>query len=286
MRSSAIGRRLHRTGRVGFSASVYADCPSTCIPELSSEIGTWLEERLSGIAEIDEKYAFELYDDLLSGLLARGERATESTLVTFGAGGIEAGPSGSTINHAINTPIGKATKAMLSMLASRDLPSGQGMPTEFASRFDRLLDVASDGKGHAACLLAERIDWLNHIAPGWVQEKMVPWFEMGHPRCEPAWNGAFSCGALPSAVVFDQIKDAFTQIFPKLYSWNWQDMAAESAHRWVVCASMFSNDEFTGISVENARECVRQMTQEGHQEMIGFLGRVGQDNEQGWEKTT
>ena len=113
---------------------------------------------------------------------------------------------------------------------------------------------------------------------------MVPWFDMEHPRCEPAWNGVFSCGGLPSALVFDQIKDAFIQIFPKLYSWKWQDMAAESAHSWVVCASMFSNDEFTGISFENARECVRKMTQEGQQEMIGFLGRVGQDNEQGWEK--
>ena len=231
-----------------------------------------------------EKYAFELYDDLLSGLLAREERATESTLVTIGAGGIEAGPSGSTINHAINSPIGKATKAMLSMLASRDLPSGQGMPTEFASRFNRLLDVPGDGKGHAACLLAEKIDWLNHIAPGWVKEKMVPWFEMGHPRCEPAWNGAFSGGALPSASVFDQIKNAFIQIFPKIYSWTWQDTAEECAHSWVVCASVFASEEFTGISFATARVCVRKMTQEGQQQMIGFLGRVGQDNEEGWEK--
>ena len=239
---------------------------------------------MNGIAEIDEKYAFELYDALLSGLLAGRERATESTLVSIGAGKIEVGPSECTINHAINSPIGKATKAMLSMLASRDLPLGQGMPSEFSSRFDRLLDVAGDGNGHAACLLTERMDWLNHIAPSWVMEKMVPWFEMGHPRCEPAWNGAFSCGSLPSASVFDQIKDAFIQIFPKLYSWKWQDMAEESAHSWVVCASVFSNKEFTGISFEHARICVRKMTQEGQKQMIGFLGRVGQDNENGWEK--
>ena len=99
--------------------------PLNVIPELSSEIGTWLEERLSGIAEIDEKYAFELYDDLISGLLAGGERATESTLVTIGAGGIEAAQSRCTINHAINSPIGKATKAMLSMLAEPLRTPGQ-----------------------------------------------------------------------------------------------------------------------------------------------------------------
>ena len=257
--------------------------PLDVIPELSSEIGTWLEERLSGIAEIDEKYAFELYDDLLTGLLAGGERTTGSALMTIRVGGVETGPSGCTINHAINSPVGKATKAMLSMLAIRDLPAGRGMPIEFSSRFNRLLDAADDGKGHAACLLAERIDWLNHIAPSWVKGKMVPWFELGHPRCEPAWNGVFSCGVLPSASVFDQIKDDFIQIFPKLYAWKWQDIAEESAHSWVVLASIFSDNELLGISFEDARGCIRRMTQEGQRQVIGFLGRVGQDNEDGWK---
>ena len=257
--------------------------PLEVISELSSAIGTWLEDRLSGIAEIDEKYAFQLYDDLLSGILAGGKRATEGRLVTIGEEGIEAGPYGCTINHAISSSIGKLTSAMLSMLNSRNLSAGQGMPTEFASRFDRLLDVTDDGRGHAACLLAERVNWLNNIAPSWVKEKMVPWFEMGHPNCDAAWNGAFSHGRLPTGSVFDQIKDAFIELFPKLYSWKWQDMAEEAAHNWVVCASIFSNEEFTGISFDDARVCIRKMTQEGQQQMIGFLGRVGQDNEDGWE---
>ena len=258
--------------------------PLDVTSELTSEIGTWLEERLSSVAEVDEKYAFELFDDLLSGLLAGEESATESTLLTIGAGGIEAGPSRCTIDHAIISPVGKATKAVLSMLSNRDLTPGQGMPTEFSSLFDRLLDVASDGKGHAACLLAEQVDWLNHIAPGWVTEKMVPWFVMGHPKCEPAWNGAFSCGVLPSAPVFEQIKDAFVQIFPEIYSWNWKDAAEEHAHSWVVSASVFSNEAFAGISFAQARGCIRRMTQEGQQQLISFLGLVGQDNEEGWAK--
>ncbi len=258
--------------------------PLEVISELSSEIGTWLEGRLSGIAEIDEKYAFRLYDDLCPGILSGGKRTTEGTLVANGAEGIEAGPSGSTINHAISSPIGKLTNAMLSMLTSCNLSAGQGMPAEFSCRFDRLLNVADDGQGHAACLLAKRIDWLNHIAPSWVKEIMVPWFEMGHPNCEPAWNGAFSHGGLPTASVFDQIKDAFIEIFPKLYSWKWRDMAEESAHTWVVRAAIDSNEEFAGISFDNARACIRKMTQEGQQQMIGFLGRVGHDNDDGWEK--
>ena len=257
--------------------------PHDVLLEVSSEIGTWLEEQLGSIAEVDEKYAFELFDDLLSGLLAGGESATESTLLTIAAG-IEAGQSRRTINHAINSPIGKATEAMLSMLCSRDLSPGEGMPTEFSSRFDRLLEVTGEGQDHAARLLAKRIDWLNHIAPDWVKEKMVPWFKVDHPRCEPAWNGAFWHGVIPSALVFDQFKDAFIHIFPRVYSWNWKDTAEEHAYSWVVCGSVYSNADFTGISFEEARRCVRRMTQEGQQQVIGFLGRVGQDNEEGWAK--
>ena len=184
----------------------------------------------------------------------------------------------------MNSPIGKATNAMLSMLSSRKLSQGQGMPGEFSSRFNRLLDAPGEGKEHSTCLLSERISWLNHIAPTWVKEKMIPWFKFDHPGCEPAWNGVLWHGEMPNASVFEQLKDAFVDMFPRIYSWNWNDSAEEHAHNWVVSASAFSTADFPGISFEQARTCVRRMTQEGQQEMIRFLGLVGQGNEDGWTR--
>ena len=50
--------------------------PHDVILEVSSEIGIFLEDKLGIVANIDEEYAFELFDDLLSGLLA-GEKAVQ-----------------------------------------------------------------------------------------------------------------------------------------------------------------------------------------------------------------
>ncbi|MDE0164612.1 MAG: SIR2 family protein [Bryobacterales bacterium] len=256
--------------------------PQDVVLKLRSEITTWLEKNLEGIAEIDETYAFNLFDDLLSGLLSGEESATESALSAVHSAGVEVGRSRSTITHAINGPIGKATTAMLSLLSRRTPAPAQGMPVEFSTRFERLLGATGEGKEHAACLLAERVDWLTLVAPDWTKNKMNSWFELDHPRCEAAWNGILWNGKIPSASVFDEIKEAFLEIFPKIYSWNWNDTAEENAHGWVVCASVFSSGKFTGISFEQARQCIRRMTQKGHQEVIRFLARVGQDNEDGW----
>ena len=258
--------------------------PHNVIFKVSSEIGMWLEKQLGAVAKFDEEYAFELFDDLLSGLLAGGESGTSSTLLAIRAGEVEVGASRHTLQHAINSPIRLATEAMLLMLSWRNLPQGHGMPGKFSSRFDRLLDVPGEGKEHAACILAERISWLNHIAPDWVKEKMIPWFKFDHLRCEPAWNGVLRCGEMPNSSVFEQIKDAFVHIFSRLYSWNWNDSAEENAHHWVVSGSVISSAEFAGISFEQARMCARNMTHDGQQEMIRFLGLVGQDNEDGWTK--
>ncbi len=256
--------------------------PCNVITQLSSEIGAWLEERLRGVAEIDEEYAFDLYDDLVTGLLSGEEEAGKKVSLTTHVGEVEAELSGYIIDHAINSPIGKATRAMLSMLVDRHLSKGHGMPIEFSSRFDRLLDAPIDGRDYTVCLLAERIDWLNDIAPNWVGETMIPWFAITHPRCEAAWNGVLWHGQMPSASVFEQIKDAFIQLFPKLYSWKSHNVIEENAHGWVVCATIFRNNDAPEISFEIGRACIRKMTPEGREQMIQFLGRVGQKNDDGW----
>ena len=258
--------------------------PMEVVVEISDEIGTWLKENLGKFAEIDEPYAFKLYDHLLPGLLERKKHTAEFSVSVLIAEGIEVGQSRRIMDHAINSPVGNATQTLLSMLGARNPPADQGMPSEFSSRLDRLLDVTGEGEDHAACLVAQRIDWLNHIGPEWVKKKIVPWFEIDHPRCEAAWSGVLWHGEMPSGPVFDQLKDAFVRLFPKVYSWNWNDAAEESAHQWVVAASVFSNIDSTGITFEQARQCVRQMTQDGQQSVIHFLGLVGQDNEDGWSK--
>ena len=256
------------------------------IVQVRYEIGRWLEDGWVALVEEDEGYALKLFDELVSGLLSAGEDGTESGLGGISIGGVQIERSRRTIDHAINSPIGSATRGLSAALAKRKLKQGHGMPLEYSSRFARLIVATGEGSNHAICILSQQVNWLDYIAPGWVKEKMIPWFKMGHPACEPAWNGLLSQSEFPVCSVFEQVKESFNHLFPEIYSWNWGEYTERKAHAWVVSACVLSSKESAGISFDEARGCIRNMKSRGHVQVIQFLGRVGRENDKGWTKYT
>ena len=260
--------------------------PPETIVQVRYEVGRWLEGPWVLLAEENESYALELFDDLVSGLLSGGEQGTDSGLgeVYIGGGPVE--KSRRTLDHAINGPIGSATRALLSALAKREPAQGTGMPHEFSSHFAPLLAAPEKGSDHATCILAERANWLDYIAADWADETIIPWFGIGHEKSEPAWNGLLHNGKMPTASLFGKVRDDFIELFPAIYSWNWGDHAEERAHQWVVLATVFFSNGVSGISFDQARDCIRNMNSRGRGQVIQFLGRVGEENKFGWKKYT
>ena len=262
--------------------------PPETIVQVRYEVGRWLEGPWVLLAEENESYALKLFDDLVSGLLSGGEQGTDSGLgeVYIGGGPVE--KSRRTLDHAINGPIGSATRALLSALAKREPGQGEGIPDEFLSRFPPLLAAPGEGSDHATCIMAERANWLDYIAPDWADETVVPWFRTGHDKSEPAWNGLLHIGEMPTPSLFGKIRDHFIELFPAIYSWNWGDHAEERAHQWVVIATAIasSSNGVSGMSFDQARDCIRSMNSRGRGQVIYFLGRVGKENESGWKKYT
>ena len=258
--------------------------PPDVIVQLRHEVGRWLRDSWGGVAKEHEDYALRLFDDLVSGLLSGGEKGTDSGTGSVFVGGVPVEKSRRTLDHAINGPIGSATRALLSALTKRELGQGDGIPQEYSSRLAGLLKAPGEGSDHATCLLAERINWLDYIAPDWVDEIMIPWLSMEHRQSEPAWNGLLYVNEMPTASVFSKIENEFTKLFPTIYSWNWQDDAEERAHQLVVWAAVCSWKDFSGISFDRARDCIRNMKPRGHAQVIHFLGCVGRKNEDGWSK--
>ena len=260
--------------------------PTETIVQVRHEVGRWLEGPWVLLAEENESYALKLFDDLVSGLLSGGEQGTDSALgeVYIGGGPVER--SRRTVDHAINGPIGSATRALLLALANREPAQGEGIPYEFSSRFPPLLAASGEGSDHATCILAKRANWLDCIAPDWADKTMIPWFRIGHDKSEPAWNGLLHNGKMPTPSMFGKVRDHFMELFPAIYSWNWGDNAEERAHQWVVLASVFSSKGVSGISFDQARDCIRNMNPRGRGQVIRFLRRVGEQNESGWKKYT
>ncbi len=260
--------------------------PSETVVQVRHGIGRWLEGPWVLLAEENEGYALKLFDDLVSGLLSGGEQGTHSGIGEMYIGGGPVEKSRRTLDHAINGPIGSATRALLSALAKREPGQGEGMPDEFSSRFPSLLAAPGEGSDHATCIMAKHANWLDYIAPDWADKAIIPWFRIGHDKGEPAWNGLLHEGELPTPSLFGKIRHHFMELFPAIYSWNWGDHVEGRAHQWVVLTTVFSPNGDSGISFDQARDCIRNMNAQGRGQVIRFLGHVGEQNESGWKKYT
>ncbi|MBN2752559.1 MAG: hypothetical protein JXQ84_07595 [Rhodospirillaceae bacterium] len=253
-------------------------------PRIGIAIGMWIEKHLVKIAEQDEVYALELFDDILSGLLSDGTKEIQSALGQVRIGGTVTEPSRRTIDLAMNSPIGKAMSALLSVLALRSFEERQGLPKEFISRIEALLTAPGEGSDHAICSLTYHIDWLNGIDPDWVSERIIPWFDVENPASEPAWSGRFDNPKMPVSPLFAQMKPSFIRLFPKMYDWKWGEGAENQAPEWVVMAFVESIKGNPGLTAEETRDCVRMMSPRGRQHIIWFLGHAFSEEKSEWKE--
>lgn len=258
--------------------------PANLIFEIRWNVGDWLHNEFPKLAKTDEVLAYRVFDDLVEKLFSSGSKATESSIVTTKIGGEAVASSRRTLGHSMNGPIGKATEGLIAHLASKGLQEGAGLPWYFKTRMERLLASPGEGQGHAVCLLARQIGWLNHIDPIWVSDRMLPWFNLEHPASESAWVGIMSNDWMRIQSIFGQIKESFLTLPTVIRTWSWSEDSARRTYIWVVQASLLQSNTGNGLTYDEVRDCLRQIDQNGLSHLIWFLGRVGAGNDQGWDK--
>ena len=259
--------------------------PHELMRKIRYELGMWLSGHLHKIANVDETFALEVFDDIVTGLLSGGEvdlQSTEQEIILAG----ENVQSCCTMDNASSAPMGHATMALMSILNNRKIPQGHQIPEEFESRFDRLLAAPGEGSGHTAIMLTAHINWLIEIVPRWVEKRILPCFKPEHPAVEPAWYGLFYSGqhmSLP-LTIFAQIKSYYLRLFTLIDSWNWEDNVEQKAHQWVVikCGKLLASDKTHDITFAEARQCIREMSNEGRGHVIRTLHDVRECNEDDW----
>jgi hypothetical protein len=258
--------------------------PPEVIFEVRWAIGDWLRNQFPILAQANEAFAYSVFDDLVGKLLSNGPKATESSIGETWIGGEVVRRSRRTVDHAINSQIGKATEGLIAVLDSKKLQTKQGIPDDIKTRVERLLAAPREGSDHAVCLLARQISWLNYLDPSWVSHRMVPWFSLKHPSSEPAWDGILSNDWMQIQFVFAQIKADFLALPTAIRTWGWRDHSERKAYAWIVQASLLASDDRSQLTFNEVRDFLRQIDQNGLQHVIRFLGRVGAKNDRGWDR--
>lgn len=263
---------LHRLGRL----------PHETIRELPHPVGRWIKEKLLAAFEFDEALAWNTFDYLVSGLISEEGRATGSGIGDVHRGGRVIERSRRTFDHAINGPIGHALQGLLNTLGSMQLDQGLQIPEKFKSRFEDLIAAPGEGGDHAVAILTLHISWLYYLDPSWVKNRIMPWFNYDHDFSEPAWNGYLSAAKSPPQEIGVMLKPLLLNLFPVLYQWSWDEHLAKVAAQIVMELAVLHSDKPEGLNAEEARNCLRCMSDRNRQDAVFRLSVIAQREEDGW----
>lgn len=254
-----------------------AKLPSGTILSLKHELFSFVKSKFLSLFADRSEHAFILLDKLLDGLLRNGTDATESAIGEVSLAGKTIKRSRRTTDHAINSPTGKVAELLFTYLDSLNLGKGSGIPVSIKTRLERLFASPGEGSDHAVCVTTHRLRWLHYLDPEWVEQRVVPWFNLQHPASEPAWNGYLYDNRLPAPDLFDLIKDSFLEAAVHVHRWNWGDRLPTKIHEFLILACFRHGRQAPYITFSEARSVLQKTDDAGRSHSIWFLSRLVKD---------
>jgi hypothetical protein len=251
--------------------------PSQVVFDLRYYIPRWFKTNFSKMAKAGYQKYLPLWDKLTDHFFTLGPEANESSRGDVSVGGNLIKRSRRTYEYSMNSPVGELIETLFDVLDALKLPRGRGIPTDIRERLERLFDAPGEGADYAVCETTWRSRWLFYLDPKWVTERVIPFFNLGHPRSEPAWSGFLYTTELPEPELFALLKPHFLKAFPYSSSWAWDDGPIRRLNEFLVlaCFRYLKDDRY--ISYAAARAALQQATEEGREHSIWFLVRIVHD---------
>ncbi|HHQ6589690.1 TPA: SIR2 family protein [Serratia fonticola] len=260
-----------------------AQLPKAIVVELRHTLSHWLEQNLLAIIKFDAGLGWVVYDHIVESILSGGANATKSGIGEVRQGGKIIMQSRRTYSHAINGPIGMCTKALFNAVPGEEQEAGSLFPHYIKYRVELLFTAPGEGAEHCASITASNLNWLMSVDPDWAKENFIPMLAFEHPASESAWNG-FLHGDAPSPSLAKLIKPLLLDLIPWVEKLSWERDFSAIASQWLGLIRVFYPNESGGLSRSEMRSVLRTMSDETRIQFIFWLGRVGQENDNGWTK--
>lgn len=263
-----------------FLISKLSALPPVLCREMNDTISRWLEKFFLITYSFDQDLAWNIFDNLWDKLAL--DDNLKSFLGQSTVGGIPTSTSRRTMGHAINSPTGHIVQGLLSALGSLNLGKQAGIPSEFRSRLEGLLIAPGEGKDHTACILTKNISWLYIIDSKWTLKHIAPWFNIESNMSEPAWNGYLSRATILPVELGTRIKPELIKFFPNVYEWGWEKRDILIAAKIIVRLAIARTDKDDGLTLKEARNCLRKMNDDNRRDAIYELMNIGNNKRYGW----
>jgi hypothetical protein len=156
--------------------------------ELRYYIPRWLKSQLEALAKDHRARALRVFDAIAAPYLIANIEALRSAVGHTTIGGVVQEKSEVSLDKAINAPVGILAQCLWGLLPNK-ASNRRPMPKYVGNRLQRLFDVPGDGGGHAVCIVARSMGWLDYCYRDWMHRVMLPIFALAHPQSEAAWHG-------------------------------------------------------------------------------------------------
>jgi hypothetical protein len=257
--------------------------PPAVIVELRHTVCRWLEQNITKLIEFDGELAWAVFDSVVDGVVGGGDNATESGIGEVSRGGEVIPQSRRTYQHAINGPLGMCAEALFHAVPGEKQEQNSLIPDYIKNRIERLFASPGEGSDHAVSITFSKLNWLMYVDPAWVEHRLIPMLAFDHTAAEPAWNGFLCSNRVPWSPLAVLVKPFLLQAVPWVENQTWDRDLAKVATQWLGFLYLFKRDEDDGISKQQMRRVLREMSDDTRNQFIWWLGRVGQENDDGWE---
>ena len=264
---------LHRLSRL----------PHAVIVELRHTVCRWLEQNITTLVEFDDELAWAVLDNVVDGVVSGGDNATESGVGEISRDGEVMPQSRRTYQQAINGPLGMCAEALFRAVPGEKQEPKSLIPDHIKSRIERLFASPGEGSDHAVSITFSKLNWLMYVDPEWVEHRLIPMLAFDHTAAEPAWNGFLCSNRMPWSPLAVLVRPLLLHAVPWVENQTWDRDLAKVVAQWLGFLYLFKREEDDGISKQQMRRALRDMSADTRSQFIWWLGKVGQKNDDGWE---
>jgi hypothetical protein len=254
-------------------AHTVSNLPADALVALRYYVPRWFEKHLEALAEADRFRALAILDKVIAVYVEAAPEVTKSGIGHTTVGGVVQDRSEVSVSKAINSPIGVLAEALWDLMP--DTASEKGpMPDGVGERFEALFGANGDGGGHAACVVARHLPWLDHWFPEWANRVLRPMFAIDHPLSEAVWHGFAASPQWPSTKTLKMLCPHLLALLMGEPAWELDESEKQSLVQKMVWLSEPLSNDGQLISFRQVRDVLTCMDDKGRSDALWLLGRI------------
>lgn len=240
----------------------------------------WIDEKLVGACISYQQLFWQVWDYVFNFLNMIGPDATKSSFGEVRRGGKVIKQSRKTLEHALNSPIGKLVHSIFLTFDSWSLNS-KNCKKEFLKRFDLALKSTGEGADHATVMISSNFNFIFYHYKQWTETNLLSLLSIQNPLSEAIWNGIML--KTPSKKALLIIKPYFISLFENMPEWIQSEKLKNNLAIYTIILSYWSYPKMKYYKDMELRNLIRSFDNNMLSKALWMINKIVTE-EKNWTK--